>query len=250
MLADPFPDVGSGGVFAPTVTLGAMLGAAVGIGVNQWLPLAGMPVAAFVVVGMAAVFAGAARVPISTLIMVAEMTGGYGLIVPTMLANILAFLVQRSLTKNRLYPTLYESQVERREDSPLHRGVFVRRALDLLDTGGVDPSEVRLPRLVNLLRFGVTIPISDSDNMLVAINVESGSDLDGRTVVEVFGTLEGITAVAVLRGPELLTPRGDTRFQANDQLLAVAAPAAHATIVGLARSPRRAGSSTTFQQEI
>jgi hypothetical protein len=167
-----------------------------------------------------------------------------------MLANILAFLVQRSLTKNRLYPTLYESQVERREDSPLHRGVFVRRALDLLDTGGVDPSEVRLPRLVNLLRFGVTIPISDSDNMLVAINVESGSKLDGRTVVEIFGALEGITAVAVLRGPELLTPRGDTRFQANDQLLAVTAPAAHAAIAGLARAPHREGSSTTLQEEI
>ncbi|HSK40791.1 MAG TPA: chloride channel protein, partial [Arenibaculum sp.] len=88
---------GSGGVFAPTVTLGAVLGGAVGIVLQRLLPDLRFVPAAFVVVGMAALFAGAARTPISTLIMVAEMTGGYGLIVPAMRTKILAFMVQRSL---------------------------------------------------------------------------------------------------------------------------------------------------------
>jgi CIC family chloride channel protein len=216
---------GSGGVFAPTVTVGGMLGAAVGLLVNHLAPAAGMPVAAFVVVGMAAVFSGAARTPISTLIMVAEMTGGYDLIVPAMLANILAFMVQRSLTAGSRYPTLYESQVPSREDSPLHRGVFVRRTLDLLDQEGVETSQFRLPRLVNLLRFGESIPIADGEGKLVAVIVGRGSELADRTVVETLGKLQGVTAVAVMRKGELLVPRGDTRFREGDQLLAVTASA-------------------------
>jgi len=226
---------GSGGVFAPTVTIGAMLGAAVGTILNMVLPNADAPVAGFVVVGMAAVFSGAARTPISTLIMVAEMTGGYALIAPAMLANIMAFMVQRSLTTNSPYPTLYESQVETREDSPLHRGVFVRRAMEMLDAGGLEPSEVTLPRLVSLLRFGESIPISEGGETLVTLTVEPGSQLDGLTVAEAFGQTRGLTAVAVIRGPELLTPRGDTRFAAGDQFLAVTKPDYHPELVRLVR---------------
>jgi len=217
---------GSGGVFAPTLTIGGMLGATVGMLVNHFVPAAGMPVAAFVVVGMAAVFSGAARVPISTLIMVAEMTGGYDLIVPAMLANILAFMVQRSLTADSRYPTLYESQVPTREDSPLHRSVFVRRTLELLDQEGLETSDFRLPRLVNLLRFGESIPIADGEGKLVALFIGRGSELADSTVMETLGKLDGVTAVAVLRGGELLVPRGDTRFREGDQLLAVTASAA------------------------
>lgn len=228
---------GSGGVFAPTVTIGAMLGAAVGMAVATYTPAAGTPVAAFVLVGMAAVFSGAARVPISTLIMVAEMTGGYGLIVPAMLANILAYVVQRSLTHGWRYPTLYESQVERREDSPLHRGVFVRRAVDLIETGDLEASEIRLPKLVHLLRFGEPVAISEGEGYLVALEVPPGSGLDGRTVAEAVGTIEGSTAVAVLRDGEILVPRGPTRFQAGDHLLAIVKNEAQESLRQLAEIP-------------
>jgi CIC family chloride channel protein len=227
---------GSGGVFGPTVTIGAMLGAAVGTVLNMVGPPHEVPVAAFVVVGMAAVFAGAARTPISTLIMVAEMTGGYDLIAPAMLANILAFLVQRSLTSGSAHPTLYESQVPTREDSPLHQSVLVRRALEILDTGGVEPSDVRLPRLVNLLRFGEALPIAEGGGLLMALEVAPGSILAGGTVAETLGRIEGLTAVAVLRGRELLSPRGDTRFAAGDQLLAVTTPELRDDLFRLARS--------------
>lgn len=227
---------GSGGVFAPAVTIGGMLGAAVGILVNHLALAAGMPVAAFVVVGMAAVFSGAARTPTSTLIMVAEMTGGYDLIVPAMLANVLAFMVQRSLTAGSRYPTLYESQVQTREDSPLHRGVFVRRTLELLDKDGVETSQFRLPRLVNLLRFGESIPIADGEGKLVALFVGRGSELADPTVMETLGKLEGVTAVAVMREGELVVPRGDTRFQEGDQLLAVTASAVDRNLNRLAKA--------------
>lgn len=215
---------GSGGVFGPTVVMGAMLGAAVGMGVHLALPAVEIPAAAFVVVGMAAVFAGAARAPISTLILTVEMTGGYGLIVPAMLANVLAFLTQRSLTARARYPTLYESQVERPEDSPTHRGVFVRRAVEMLERGDLESTELTLPKLASLLRFGEPIPISDERYRLVRVEVRPGSALDGRTVAESVGGLAGVTAVAVLRQEEMLMPRGPTMLHGGDQVLAVTTP--------------------------
>jgi CIC family chloride channel protein len=214
---------GAGGVFAPTVTMGALLGAAVGLGMDALLPGRSGLIASFAVVGMAAVFAGAARTPISTLIMVAEMTGGYGLIVPAMLANVIAFLVQRGLTADARYPTLYESQVESREDSPLHKGVLLRRAVQMLDTGSVDPEQLRLPRLVSLLRYRRPIRVSSTtDECLVSVDVDTGSKLDGTTVAESIGGIEGVTAVAVLRGRELLVPRGSTELLAGDTIVAIA----------------------------
>jgi chloride channel protein, CIC family len=232
---------GSGGVFAPTVTLGGLLGAAVGMTVGPLVPGGPLPVASFVVVGMAAVFSCAARTPISTVIMVAEMTGGYGLIVPAMLVNVLAFLTQRALTAHSKYPTLYESQVEMREDSPLHQGVFVRRALEMLETGSLEAADVRLPRLVNLLRFGEPVPVGEGGAMLVTVSVHAGSALAGRTVAEVFADLHGATAVAVLRGRELVAPRGATEFTPGDQVLCVSVEDAYQRLMAMAESHPAAG---------
>ncbi|HYU33638.1 MAG TPA: chloride channel protein [Thermoanaerobaculia bacterium] len=218
---------GSGGVFGPTVSLGAMLGGAVGLAIYRFFPELGVAPAAFTAVGMAAIFSGAARTPISTLIMVAEMTGGYGLIVPAMLANILAFMVQRSLTAKARYPTLYESQVPNREDSGVHRGLFVRQALEMLAGGHVEASEIALPRIVDLLRYGSPIPVTEGGGTLFAIHVEPGSRLDGRTVAESLGGLVEATAVAVLRGEEMIVPRGPTRLAAGDQLIAMATAGAY-----------------------
>src|SRR5699024_6837018 len=84
------------------------------------------------VVGMAAVFAGAARVPIASLVMVAEMTGGYTLIMPAMLAVAISYLVQTQLTRNARYPSLYEAQVPAPENSPVHYETYYRAVAGLL----------------------------------------------------------------------------------------------------------------------
>jgi CIC family chloride channel protein len=202
--------------------MGALLGGVVGVGLQSFFPQLGIVPASFVVVGMAAIFSGAARTPISTLIMVAEMTGGYGLIVPAMLANILAFLTQSTLTAGRRYPTLYESQVPSREDSPVHRGVFLRRALAMIEGDEtLEGADLSLPRLVSLLRFGQTIPIVHQGAMLVALGIAPGSTLAGTSVAEGIGAVAGATAVAVLRGEEMIVPRGPTRLEAGDQVIAV-----------------------------
>src|SRR5262249_21708239 len=156
------------------------------------------------------------------------------LIVPAMLANILAFMVQRSLTAGRRYPTLYESQVPAREDSAVHRGLFVRRALEIIEGGEVDSSEITLPRLASLLGFGHPIPVTAGGGMLVSLAIARGAALDGRSVAEALGGMEGATAVAVLRGEEMLVPRGPTRLAAGDQVILVATADAYARLQALA----------------
>ena len=119
----------SGGVFGPAIVIGGLIGGAVGQLCNAYLP-PGMspPPGAFVIVGMAGFFAGAANTLISTVIMVSEMTGNYALLVPTMWVCTLAFLLVRRTS-------LYESQVDSRLDSPVHRGEMMGEVLDRLTVG-------------------------------------------------------------------------------------------------------------------
>ncbi len=85
------------------VVNGLFVGAMVG---GLMAKLFHQPSAAFVVVGMAVVFGGAARVPIATLLMVTEMTGGHQLLVPAAVATMLSYLVQKLLSSRLKYTSL------------------------------------------------------------------------------------------------------------------------------------------------
>jgi CIC family chloride channel protein len=114
---------GSGGVFAPSLFIGAMLGGSYGGLCSKLFPQLVINPGAFVLVGMGGFFAGVAKVPIASLIMVAEMTGGYSLIVPLMIVSVISYLLLGSTS-------LYEKQVPSRVDSPAHTGDF---AVDILE---------------------------------------------------------------------------------------------------------------------
>jgi CIC family chloride channel protein len=106
---------GSGGVFAPSLVIGGITGAIFANLVSQVWP-AGAPAAtACVLVGMGGFFAGVAKVPIASLIMVAEMSGSYSLLVPMMLVSSVAVLLTRGVS-------IYSAQVPLRIDSPAHLG--------------------------------------------------------------------------------------------------------------------------------
>jgi len=233
---------GSGGVFGPTVVIGAMLGGVIGTGIHTAFPALEVSTAAFVVAGMAALFSASARTPLSTLIMVAEMTGGYALIVPVMLTNVLAFLVQRSTTRGWKYPTLFQSQVAAREDSPAHRGVFIRRAMEMVDAGLVKGPDLTLPRLVSLLSSDQPVPVTQDGGLLVGVIIAGGSDLAETTVEAGFGGIEGATAITVLRGREMIIPRGPTLLKEGDHLMAVVTASAHLKLKSMASSPERSSS--------
>ena len=94
---------GSGGVFAPSLFMGAMLGSAYGIGVHHFLPGSTGPAGAYGLVGMGAVFAGAARAPITAVIIIFELTGDYRIILPLMFAIVLAAGISNLLSKDTIY---------------------------------------------------------------------------------------------------------------------------------------------------
>jgi CIC family chloride channel protein len=218
---------GSGGVFGPNVYIGGMVGAWVAFAMDRLIPGASLSPAAFAVVGMAAVFAGTARVPIATLIMVAEMTGGYGLIVPSMLATTIAFVVERTVSAGFRYPRLYEAQVELRSDSPTHLDRMLRATFAVLERGPlVDLRNITLPHLASLLRHGTPIPIHGGQGNLLTVNIPEGSKIAGRSIAEVFERFPELLAVAIIRDQQIQLPRGSTRLEGGDQLLVAASETA------------------------
>ena len=94
---------GSGGVFAPSLFVGAMFGAAFGQVLQSIAPGVAGPVGAYGLIGMGAVFAGAARAPITAVVIMFELTGEYSIILPLMTAIVLATGVSHLISRDTIY---------------------------------------------------------------------------------------------------------------------------------------------------
>ena len=94
---------GSGGIFAPSLTMGAAFGGAMGLVFAAIVPWAVPQPMAFALVGMAALFAGSARAPMTCIVMLMEMTRDYSMILPLMIAVSSAFLVSSVLEEESIY---------------------------------------------------------------------------------------------------------------------------------------------------
>ncbi len=164
---------GSGGVFAPSLVIGAMLGGAFGGAAELLLPNLVQDPRAYVLVGMAGFFAGVANTPIATLIMVSELTGNYGLLAPLMLVCVVAMIARRRTS-------MYENQVQGRLDSPAHLGDFVvdvlegLRVSDLADQGReptLIPEDLPLPEILQRIAAAETAyyPVVDGEGRMTGI---------------------------------------------------------------------------------
>ncbi|HEX4498664.1 MAG TPA: chloride channel protein [Thermoanaerobaculia bacterium] len=94
---------GSGGMFTPSIAYGALVGGAYGCFMHSLWPHGASPYGAYAAVGMAAVMAGTSYAPISAILILFEFTGNYDLILPVMLAAILASLIARALHPYSIY---------------------------------------------------------------------------------------------------------------------------------------------------
>jgi CIC family chloride channel protein len=99
---------GAGGIFAPSLFIGGMLGGAIGTLDSTLLGHTGEPIGAFALVGMGAVFAGIIRAPMTSVLIIIEMTSGYSLILPLMLANMTAYVLARHWRPTPIYDALLE----------------------------------------------------------------------------------------------------------------------------------------------
>jgi len=164
-----------GGVFAPSLFLGATLGAAFGSIVQLAIP--GYPIvpAAFAMVGMAAVLAGAVHAPLTAIILLFEMTNDYHIILPLMFAVVVSLLVSQRLQ----HDSVYELGLAR-------KGVRLQRGRDVevLDTLAV--SEVMQTETSTLL---------ESEPLSVATEVFAQTHHHGLPVVNKSGELIGILTV-------------------------------------------------------
>jgi CIC family chloride channel protein len=115
---------GSGGVFAPTLFLGVMLGAIYGIILGDIINIANSPIALLAVLGMAAFFAGTGRAPLTAIIMTAEMTNDYFLTIPLMIVVIIGYVISIFIEKENIYTLKL-----------IRRGVSLKdQRKDILDT--------------------------------------------------------------------------------------------------------------------
>ncbi len=111
---------GSGGVFAPTLFIGTALGGAFGLAVSIVFPEVVIQPMAYAIVGMAALFAGSGRAPITCIVIIMEMTNDYSLILPLMIAVSTSFLVASLIETESIY-TLKLS----RRGVKLRRGFYI-----------------------------------------------------------------------------------------------------------------------------
>lgn len=99
---------GAGGIFAPSLFMGGMLGGAVGYLDVTVFHHPADSIGAFAVVGMGAVFAGVVRAPMTSILIIFEMTQGYGLVLPMMIANMSAFVLARHWRRMAVYDALLQ----------------------------------------------------------------------------------------------------------------------------------------------
>ncbi|HEY7892556.1 MAG TPA: chloride channel protein [Solirubrobacteraceae bacterium] len=163
---------GSGGVFAPSLFMGAMLGSAYGMVVHHLLPHLAAAAGAYGLVGMGAVFAAAARAPITALLIIFELTGDYRIILPLMFAIVVATTLSNLVSGD----TIYTLKLRRRGidiDAPQHGGVMaqikVSEAMGTLPRA-LSPQE---PLQAVIARFATeradALPVIDGDGRLLGI---------------------------------------------------------------------------------
>ena len=172
-----------GGVFAPSLFLGATLGAAFGSIVHLAIP--GFPIlpAAFAMVGMAAVLAGAVHAPLTAIILLFEMTNDYRIILPLMFAVVVSLIVSQRLQRDSVYALGLA-----RKGIRLQRG----RDVEVLDTISV-----------NEVMQTETDTLRESDPVALAAEVFAQSRHHGLPVVDAHGELYGILTVQDLERVQL-----------------------------------------------
>jgi CIC family chloride channel protein len=211
---------GSGGVFAPSLFVGAMLGGACATVFHQ-------PSTIFVVVGMAAVFGAAARVPIATMLMVTEMAGGYQLLVPAGSAVMLSYLLQVRLSRGLRYRSLYEAQVPLREDSPAHYLDHIRVALTLLGRRKLSAiDKLGHLDLIRLLRSKVRFGLPGGRQLQLGL-LRPESRFAEKSIVDFYTELDrdDVEIVALIRREHLVLPHPNTLLQGNDRVILISTAA-------------------------
>lgn len=185
---------GSGGIFGPSVVTGGLLGIATGLAFNTLFPSIAPNPTDFALVGMMAFFAADAKAPLSTIVLIAEMTGGYGLLAPSMFAVTPAFLLSG---KQSVFPSQYPT----RHDSPAHQEEFETLVLSRTTVEETMSKNV------------ITVPTDAS--LATAYRIMQEHSLGGLPVVDASNRLAGI----VTKGDVLKVPEAEREKQSVEAIM-------------------------------
>jgi chloride channel protein, CIC family len=195
----------SGGIFGPCVVTGGMFGGAFGYVANHFFPSTVPHPGNYAIVGMIAFFAAAAKAPISTIIMISEMTGGYGLLGPAMFAVVTAFILSGKRT-------IFPAQVHSRLESPFHADEFEPIVLRRVKTAEV---MIPLPVYINS-----NAPVGDAmsligDYGLASLPVVENHRLAGRiTLLAIHRVAEAQRQIVTVK--EIMTNEIATAYPDED----------------------------------
>jgi len=123
----------AGGIFGPSLFIGAMIGGSVGGVAHSLFPALTANPGAYALVGMGAAFAGIVRTPMTSVIMIFEMTRDYTIIVPLMIANMISFVISRVLQPEPIYEALALQEGVHLPTSESRREVGSVRVGDIMD---------------------------------------------------------------------------------------------------------------------
>lgn len=203
---------GVGGILAPSLFIGASIGAASA-------SITGLPLAPLALVGMAAFLAGVVRVPVATLLMVPELTGDFLMLPPTALAVAISYLVQLIVAERMPYPSIHRKQPGDIFSSPAHEEEVLEAGIGLLKRGGISlPEGLDLPDLRALLGLGYPIRLGQGDLILLTAALAPASQAAGATLRQApFGA--GVLLLEIRRGTQVIAPTPDTALAAGDNMV-------------------------------
>jgi CIC family chloride channel protein len=162
---------GSGGIFAPSLFIGAMLGGFFGNLVHLAFPQVTATPGAYALVGMSAVVAGTTHAPITAMLIIFEMTGDYRIILPVMLASVLSTLLSHKLSRESIYTMKL-----------VRRGINLKAGRDVSILGTVLVKEVMSQKwesISNSMSLGKLLPFVESSNDTFFPVVDYKGDLEG-----------------------------------------------------------------------
>lgn len=144
---------GSGGIFAPALFLGAMLGGLVGTGLSAILPAELGGVGSYALVAMGALVAATTRAPITAIVIIFEMTNNYSIVLPLMIACILATLLAGQIIK----PSIYQTKlISRGVDLGRHHDFNILKRFRVADVElSPAPSVLRTTQLEDILELAI-----------------------------------------------------------------------------------------------
>jgi chloride channel protein, CIC family len=186
-----------GGMFAPTLFIGAMLGAAVGTYEKFFFPHLTGGIGSYALVGIGVLFAGFIRAPLTSVFMVLEVSGNYSIILPVILANTIAYLLSRVLTPVPIFEVFTQqdgldlpSMEEQREENPRH----IEDALRPVNVPILEETATLAQAAAVLLSPPPPAsPVRDSDALLVRLAGGSWYVLTAAELTEALNVFPSVT---------------------------------------------------------